>query len=129
MFESSILRILQNGHSLGTGFLIAEDLAVACAHVIVAAGETIQVQFTGRDEILSAHVIPEYFRDPDNGDIAFLRLESVPENITPLRLGATEHSSSGNMFQAFGYPSVGEVEGVHARGEMSPYLIHCKLRI
>jgi hypothetical protein len=117
-FEASTLHILHNGHTLGTGFLVAKDLAVTCAHIVAATGETIQVQFADRNEILSARVIPEYFRDPNNGDIAFLRPGSIPENITLLRLGAAEHSPSGNPFQAFGYPSVGKVEGVHARGEV-----------
>jgi WD40 repeat protein len=118
MIKLSTLRIIHNEHTFGTGFFIAHDLVVTCAHVIAPAGEILQVQFTGQEEILSARVISEYYRDPDNGDIAFLRLESAPENITPLRLGTAEHSPSGNPFQAFGYPSVGEIEGVHARGEI-----------
>jgi hypothetical protein len=118
MFTSSTLRILHNGQTHGTGFLVSGSLAVTCAHVVASLGETIQVQFAEWEEILSARVIPEYYRDPDHGDIAFLCLENVPKNITPLRLGAAKHSPSGNSFQAFGYPSVGAVEGVHARGEI-----------
>jgi hypothetical protein len=37
----STLRILSNGHTLCTGFLVAKDFAVTYAHVIAAASETI----------------------------------------------------------------------------------------
>lgn len=118
MIASSIFCILRNGHTLGTGFLVAKDLAVTCAHVVASVGEAVQVQFTGQNELLAAQIIPEYYRDPANGDVAFLRLESVPKNFIPVRLSTAEHSLSGNPFQAFGYPNVGDVEGVHARGEI-----------
>ncbi len=119
MIHSSTLRILSNGRILGTGFLVAKDLAVTCAHVIEnAMGGTIQLQLQGLGEMLSAQVIPEYYRDPKNGDIAFLRLDRTVENIKPLRLGATRNSRSGNLFQAFGYPIVDAIDGIHARGEI-----------
>lgn len=116
--ELFTLRILDNGRTIGTGFLVAKDLAVTCAHVIANPGETIRLQLTRQEEILSARVLPGYYRGPKNGDIAFLRLRSLPENISPLPLGMAEYSSSGNPFQAFGYPTVGAVEGIYARGEI-----------
>lgn len=89
MIEST-LRIFRNGEIVGMGFLVARGLAVTCAQVAGAAGEIVQVQFTGRGEVLSAQVIPEYYRAPDQGDIAFLWVEEAPENIPPLRLAAAE---------------------------------------
>jgi WD40 repeat protein len=118
MIESSTICILHNGRPFGTGFLIAKDVAVTCAHVVESAGETLHVRFTGREEILPAEVLREYQRDPNHGDIAFLRLGNVPAGCNPLSMGAAEHSFSGNSFQAFGYPTLSAVEGVHARGEI-----------
>jgi hypothetical protein len=114
----SILRILKNGYILGTGFLVSKDLVVTCAHVIAIKDEPIQVQFADSTEILPAQVVYEYWREPGNGDIAFLRLEKIPENRIPLRLGDAEHSPSGRQIQAFGYPNMGVIEGIHARGEI-----------
>lgn len=117
--DSCTLRILSNQQTLGTGFLVGRDLVVTCAHVIeAAAGGTIQAQMLGQSEILYAQVIPDLYRDPDHGDIAFLRLAHPPGNLKPLRLGEAQNSRSGNPFQAFGYPRVGAVEGIYARGEI-----------
>ena len=112
-----ILCILKNGRTIGTGFLASADLVVTCAHV-VAKDEAIQVQFAGRTEILSARLVPEYYREPDKGDVAFLRLEKSPAGMIPPRFGAARQSLSGNKIWAFGYPRVGAVEGAHALGEV-----------
>lgn len=119
--ETSIVQILSTeGVAVGTGFLISksDQLVVTCAHVIESMGGTIRMQFNGSDEIHSAQVIPDYHRSPDKGDIAFLRLENVPVNSVQLQLGTAEHSLSGNPFLTFGYPKVGDVQGVYARGEI-----------
>lgn len=112
-----ILRILKNGRTIGTGFLASTDLVVTCAHV-VAKEEAVQVQFAGRTEVLSASLIPEYYQEPDKGDVAFLRLEKSPAGMIPPRFGAAVQSLSGNKIWAFGYPRVGAVEGAHALGEI-----------
>ena len=59
----STLRIIQNGEVLGTGFLIAKDLVVTCAHVIVGR-EAIQVQFSGQEDVFTAQSLEDYYRDP-----------------------------------------------------------------
>lgn len=119
VIQSNTFRILSNGQTLGTGFLVAKDLVVTCAHVVESVmSKPIQLQIHGQSEILSAQVVSDYFRDPKNGDIAFLRLDHNYENIKPLRLGVARNSRRGNVFQAFGYPSVEGIDGIHARGEL-----------
>jgi formylglycine-generating enzyme required for sulfatase activity len=125
--ESSTFRILRpDGKTVGTGFLVASNLAVTCAHVVVAAdaidGDTIQVQFTERDEKHSALVVPEYWRNPDKGDVAFLRLQTMPEGVTPLRLGLAEHSHQGNIFRSFGYATAADIKGIFANGTIDGYM-------
>ncbi len=126
-FETSILRLINsNGKTVGTGFLVAPDLAVTCAHVVVAAGaidgDTVQVQFTGRSEKISALVDPKYWRDVKKGDVAFLRLDDVPDEIHPLPLGLAAQSQSGESFYSFGYASAAEIQGIGARGEIITFL-------
>ena len=116
--EAGTIRIVKSdGSTAGTGFFVSERLVVTCAHVVASVGEIIQMQFKGSNT-LYGRVISDYYRNPDKGDVAFLHLESIPYNITPLRLGAAEHSLSGSPFQSFGYPDLGDIKGIHVRGEI-----------
>jgi hypothetical protein len=59
--QKSIVAILNDKNkTVGTGFLVAPHLAVTCAHVVAKAnaidGDTVRVQFTGRDEKIPALV-------------------------------------------------------------------------
>lgn len=123
----STLRILKpNGKTVGTGFLVGPGLAVTCAHVVVSAdaidGDTIQVQFTGRNEKLHALVEPVYWRGVDQGDVAFLRLDSAPKEIPPLRLAAAQTCRAASRFRSFGYATAADVQGIHANGMIDGYL-------
>jgi V8-like Glu-specific endopeptidase len=89
--EASTLRILNsNGDTVGTGFLVAPNLAVTCAHVVIdavktidsMAGKTIKVQFTGQAKQLDTLVLPEYRRDVDQEDIAILQINEVSNGVT-----------------------------------------------
>jgi hypothetical protein len=91
--EPSTLRILHpSGKTVGTGFLVAKNLAVTCSHVVYEAeavdGDTLQVQFTGQEESINAHVLPEFWMEIGQGDIAFLKLESGPPGILLPRLAS-----------------------------------------
>ncbi len=130
--EASTIRILNsNGKTVGTGFLVSYDLAVTCAHVIVAAGaidgDTIQVQFTGRSEKINALVEPKYWRDVKKGDVAILRLDSVPDGIPPLLLAPAESCRPGSGFRSFGYTSAAGIQGIHANGTIDGYLSEHRL--
>jgi hypothetical protein len=78
-------------------------------------GDIVQVSFDERTEKINAPVVPEYWRDVDKGDVAVLRLENVPEGITPLQLGNAA-GSAGHDFYAYGYAVVTDVQGIGARG-------------
>src|SRR5215218_9548806 len=93
--KPGIVRILgQNGKTAGTGF-IAHDkkgLVATCAHVVRFAGSepggTIELMFDDLQERQSAKVEPEYWRDPDVGDVAILRLKDpLPDRVQPILLG------------------------------------------
>ena len=129
--EASILRVLNpDGEIVGTGFLVAAGLAITCAHVVKDAGQTvdsmagesIKVQFIGQKKFIDAIVIPEYWRDIDEGDVAFLRLDDSNLHIKPLPLGFAEHSHYGNNFRSFGFATVAEVQGILVNGSIDGYL-------
>jgi hypothetical protein len=127
LIESSTIRILNpTGKTVGTGFLVAPNLAVTCAHVIVAAdaidGDIIQIQFTNQTEKINALVKPGYWRDVNKGDIAFLHLDHVPDGIKPLPLGPAESCRPGSGFRSFGYATAGSIQGIHVNGTIDGYL-------
>jgi len=120
--KNSIVSILNSGGKIvGTGFLAGQNLVVTCAHVIVIAGafydDTVQVRFDNRKETISAVVLPECWRDVDKGDVAVLRLDKVPDGVSPLPLGSSA-GSAGHDFYAYGYARVTDVQGIGARGKI-----------
>jgi hypothetical protein len=78
------------GETVGTGFVVSNDLAVTCAHVVQAAGLTsgdnISLIFHATGHKILTQVIPEYWRSPDFEDVAFLHLMTLPEEIEPRRI-------------------------------------------
>lgn len=61
--DESVLRVLDaKGETVGTAFLVADRLAVTCAHAIMMAGsepgETLQVQFFRESTGGEALVLP-----------------------------------------------------------------------
>jgi len=122
--KPSIVRVVgPDGTTVGTGFVVTDDgLVATCAHVVEAAGagpgDTVRVVFHATGEEREALVEPDWWRDPDAEDVAILRLEGpLPEEATPLDLGAAE-GSANHPFRAFGYPVVGDIEGLWATGEI-----------
>src|SRR5882762_9980041 len=101
--RGSVVEILDpNGNCAGTGFLLDGGLVVACAHVVVAGRpktgpptEPIVVRFAHvHSGERSAQVIPQWWHDTDQGDVAVLRLVDLPPaSSVPLRLA--EHAISG----------------------------------
>ncbi len=124
---SGIVRILDsNRKTVGTGFVVAEDLAVTCAHVISAAappkdgqaGADVELVFRAGGGRALAAVVREWFRPADAEDVAFLQLkEPLPEGVQPLLLGSSG-GASGHPFQTFGFPSASPVEGIGGKGDI-----------
>ncbi|MBU0511966.1 MAG: trypsin-like peptidase domain-containing protein [Chloroflexi bacterium] len=108
--DASTLRVLDsNSLTVGTGFLVAPNLVVTCAHVVglvdAVTGDTIQVQFTGQSEKIAAVVLPEFWSEPDKLDIAILKLEKVPAGIHPLWMERATTCRLNASLYTFGYAS------------------------
>jgi len=134
--KEGILAILDgDGNVKGTGFLITKNLAVTCAHVVLEASleagsaenDSIHARFANHVDILKASIVPECWRDIEDGDIAILKLETMPQDATPLRLGYAAQCSEGASFSSFGYAIVADVQGIIARGTIDGYLPQHKL--
>ncbi|MCA9500657.1 MAG: trypsin-like peptidase domain-containing protein [Nitrospira sp.] len=107
-----------DGAILGTGFLVSKDLGVTCSHVLPPKTESIQIQFAGMKGTFAGKVLPDFYRDTNSGDIAFVRLKKTPQGVSPFSLGISTNSPSGNPFQTYGFPRLGDIDGVRARGEI-----------
>ena len=124
--KPSVFAVFKDQEIVGTGFLVSRDLAVTCAHVVNLADaqpeEWLKIRFSGHEEEIDAYIVEEYWRDVDAGDIAFLKLESTPEGVMPLRLSAAKTSQPGNAFSSFGYAIAADIQGIIARGTIDGYL-------
>ncbi len=118
--ERSVIRILnQSGTTVGTGFIVADNIAVTCAHVVQAAGsakgEPIWVQFYLGQNKQMAQVLIEGFSLQD--DVAYLSLETLPEGILPVVLGTAERRT-GHRYSALGFPRLAGYEVRWAHDEL-----------
>ena len=118
-----IVRILTPDKSTaGTGFVIGEDgLIATCAHVVLDAeagpGGTVSLVFPARpQEIRTAVVTRDYWRDDKAEDVAILRLEdSLPEGVTPLPLRTY---SGKHDLSSFGFPQEDPSDGRWGHGQV-----------
>lgn len=110
------------GSIVGTGFLVDDRVILTCAHVVVAAGggpsSTVSVRFHITGDKCPASVVSDQWRASDGDDVAVLRLEvEAPESAAPVQL-ENAANCAGHSFRAFGYPSLGDIEGLWATGKI-----------
>ncbi|MCL8012868.1 trypsin-like peptidase domain-containing protein [Streptomyces sp. AS02] len=116
-----------DGHVAGTGFLVAEDMVVTCAHVVEAAGggpgEPVGLAFPRvvDAEPLEGTVAAELWRAPENEDVAFIRLGGTPTGARTLPLGSSE-GCRGHKVASFGFPAQARPEGHLGFGEIGDLL-------
>ncbi len=101
----SIVQVLDNGRPVGTGFMVGPRLLVTCAHVLTGHDGPVTVVFAHLDDAKRAvRVDPQWWRDPESADIAFLRLDKPPPaQAQPLLLGGSL-GVRGHRVKAFGFP-------------------------
>lgn len=120
--KPAIVRILSpDGTTGGAGFVVTDDgLVATCAHVVEAAGagpgERVRLAFWAGDTPVETKVLTDGWH-PDQ-DVAFLQLAaSLPDGVVPATLGPSARAG-GHTFRAFGYPHVGDFQGVWAEGQI-----------
>jgi putative serine protease PepD len=87
------------GTATGSGFLIDREGHVVTNEHVVSGAETVRVRFGDGDD-LQADVVGT---DPST-DVALLRLEDVPDDVTPLQLGSASTLEIGEPVVAIGSP-------------------------
>ena len=114
---SGIVRIVSGRH-IGTGFVVSADgLILTCADVLgLSMLEKVRVVFLGSGEEHDATVLVEGWHPVDAEDVAVLRVcGALPEGVQPLPLGSSQ-GIEGHSMVTFGYPEMGEVEGIRRGG-------------
>src|SRR5574341_1901141 len=105
---SSVFQVLNDAQEvIGAGFVLSEDLAVTCAHVILEAksgpGQQVQLRFVVSGLVQSISVLNDGWSSVEEDDIAFLQLHNLPETILPAILGSAE-DRLGDGYSALGFP-------------------------
>ncbi|MFI9149818.1 trypsin-like peptidase domain-containing protein [Streptomyces sp. NPDC053367] len=112
----------------GTGFLVAEDVLVTCAHVVEAAGGgpgapvALSFPHVAGAERVEGTVAEEPWRASDAEDVAFVRLASAPAGAQVLPLGSAE-GCRGHRVRSYGFPTQARAEGHYGYGEAGDVLL------
>lgn len=117
--KASVIRILNTaGETVGAGFLVAERLAVTCAHVVEKCEKTVEIQFYDQDNDKQiARVLKQGWSDRSADDVAFLELENQPSMARPVTLGSTDHCL-GHDYTALGFPDFGDYQVRWPQGKL-----------
>ncbi|MFI6007220.1 trypsin-like peptidase domain-containing protein [Streptomyces sp. NPDC051243] len=117
-----------DGRVAGAGFLVAEDVLVTCAHVVVAAGSgpghRVLLSFprvAGADG-LEGEVLSGRWRAPEDEDVAFVRLHRTPAGSWVLPLGSAA-GCRGHDVRSFGFATQAPREGHLGFGKVGDLLL------
>ena len=118
---SSIARLCdESGQTVGTGFLVTENLVVTCTHVVEYADRTlsgeIRLFFLHSNQQLIASVEHAYRRSSNQEDVSFLRLITpLPSGVQPLLLGNSKNLR-GTEISSHGFPENYPIKGIRGIG-------------
>ena len=106
----------------GTGFVVSaatENLIITCAHVLgEPRPERVTIVFQATAEQREAKLVEQWWRSESTEDVAVLQVVGdLSEQVQPFLLG-TAAGTRGHTIHTFGFPNVGEVEGVLGTGEV-----------
>ena|ERR1700730_13272865 len=92
-FARSVVRIDVDGKTTGTGFVGSNGMVVTCAHVVADQHGNprvnISVIFRATGTASNGHVRPEYWRPPNEEDVAVVRVDSELSADINLALGSS----------------------------------------
>ncbi|MFI5526688.1 trypsin-like peptidase domain-containing protein, partial [Streptomyces platensis] len=108
---ASVVKVLtSDGGVAGAGFLVSDEIALTCAHVVHAArqgpGGRVTVAFPHIPDApeVPARVLTEGWRGPEGDDLAVLRLEDVPADAGHMTLGPCA-GTRGHRVVSYGFPA------------------------
>ncbi len=128
-----IIRVCNTaGETLGTGFVVTENLVVTCAHVVAACGSApggyVRVVFHANGQVREAEVLADFWSAPDADDIAVLHLfphnQLLPHGVVPVILGSTR-ACNGHPMRTMGFPELpGGYDVAWAEGQLRGVVSH-----
>lgn len=116
--EVSLIRVCNaDGETKGTGFVVSDNLAVTCAHVVEDSDsgpdQSVKVVFHANGVMCEAEVLSEFWRSPDADDVAVLRLLEngvpLPNGVAPAVLGMNR-ASDGHAMRIVGFSTPADYE-------------------
>ena len=125
--SAGLVRILRpDGTTSGTGFLVsASGLIATCSHVVQDLDSQnrsdprpvkVTISFNATGDRREARVVPEWWREVSQEDVAILQLEGdLPPGIQPLLLGSSS-GTRGHRFDSYGFPRARSEKGLHGYG-------------
>ncbi|MGW2399670.1 nSTAND1 domain-containing NTPase [Kitasatospora sp. NPDC001664] len=105
-----------DGAVLGTGFLVAGDLLITCAHVLAdggyGPGDPVRLVFPRVPGVPAptGRVLEEGWRAPAEQDIGLVLLDESPAGTTPLVLGSAV-GCGGHRVRSLGFPVQAPADG------------------
>ncbi len=120
--KECVVAVYVDGKRVGTGFVVAEDLVVTCAHVIddiatskpTSKSVKVKPALAVEDEKADAEITR--WQPAEEADIAFLRCTLKRDEVFVARLREIgDHKPS--KCDAFGYPSLDDIDGVFANAD------------
>ena len=122
-WTNSIVSILtRSGTIVGTGFVVQKDgLIATCAHVAELAraptGDEVSLRFHNDGATAEAKIVPSWWRASDEEDVAILKTDGLPPEVSPIPLGSSK-LTTGHKVRTFGFPPLGEIQGLPGMGEV-----------
>ena len=95
----AVVYIIVPPFSSGTGFVYSEDGLIVTNNHVIEGGENYEIVFSGGQR-LAAELVGS---DVDS-DLAVLKVDELPESVTPLPLGDGESLQVGQLVVAIGNP-------------------------
>ncbi|MFI8199686.1 trypsin-like peptidase domain-containing protein [Streptomyces sp. NPDC085942] len=121
--EASVARVFAaDGRTAGAGFLVQETLLVTCAHVArnagASAGEKVTLHFPHAGHVArsTGTLLTGGWRDPEEQDLAFIRLDDPPPGTGTMRLGSSA-DGRGHRVWSYGFPAQAPSEGHFGYGQ------------
>ncbi len=124
--KNCIVGVLVDGKLRGTGYVATQNLVITCAHVLTKKAappkDGVSVRFHCNGEEYPVKASAEWWSVSDKNDIAALVLSKpLPAGVEVARL-AKSAGRKNHECEVFGYPDVGQVNGLGGHAKVIEYV-------